>query len=309
MFEEGIYTVLVTPFTIKDEISYDCLSSLIERQIDTGVRGIITMGTTSESPTITLEEKKKVIEYIWNNYNGKIEIIVGIGGNNTKQVIEFGQYCSKYADGFMVTVPNYNKPSQNGIFEHFFKIANSHEIKNKPIILYNIPSRCGVNMLPETIINLRKTCNNIIAIKEASGSIEQTIQIKMGCDINIFSGDDALLLPLMSVGAVGVISVTSNLIPEYLVSIVNLCLENKFLEGRDQYLKIHNLIKSLFSDTNPIPLKYLLEKLNIIQNSNVRLPLLKIESNDIQQTLNSMLTIINSINNNFTKYNGKLQSN
>ena len=295
MFEEGVYTVLVTPFNEDGNISYSCLDELVLRQMNKGVQGIITIGTTSESPTISLEEKKNMIKYIWNKYNGQIDIIIGIGGNNTKEVINFGQYCADYSDGLMVTVPYYNKPSQNGIFEHFFQIANANKINTKPIMLYNIPSRCGVNMNPDTIINLVNICNNIVAIKEASGSIDQALQIKLGCNIKIFSGDDALLLPLMSIGAVGVISVASNLLPEYFVNMVNLCNNNNFDEARYKYSKVHNLIKALFIDTNPVPLKYLLEKINVIKNSTVRLPLVSIDNEEHLIILNEQIDVINNI--------------
>ena len=227
MFEKGVYTVLVTPYE-NNKISYNCLDRLVERQINKGVEGIISLGTTSESPTISIEEKKELVKYLWDKYNKSINIIIGISGNDTYSTLEFGQFCSDYCHGMMVTVPNYNKPSQEGIFSHFSTIANADKIINKPLMLYNIPSRCCVNMEADTIIALYHSCKNIVAIKEASGSIEQTIKLKQNCDISIFSGDDALVIPLMSVGAVGVISVASNLIPEYIVDIVNLCNNNNF---------------------------------------------------------------------------------
>lgn len=287
IFNSGVYTVLVTPF-VDDKISYNDINNLVNRQINTGVKGIIILGTTSESPTISVKEKKELVEHIWNNYNNLINIIVGIGGNNTKEVIQFGRFCVNKCHGFMVTVPYYNKPTQEGIFEHFFHISHDNELRKKEIIMYNIPSRCGVNMEPDTIINIYNSCKNVVAIKEASGSLDQIGQIKNGCNINIFSGDDMCVLPIMSLGGIGVISVVSNLIPEYIVNIVNLCNNNNFVKARNMYYKCHDLIKSLFIVSNPIPLKYLLYKNNIISSQNVRLPLTVINNNIIIQKLENI---------------------
>ena len=292
MFKEGVYTVIVTPFDENDKISYECLDNLVNRQVNTGVDGIILLGTTSEACTISYNEKQILVNYIWNKYNDKIKIIIGIGGNNTNEVINFGKECINICDGFMLTVPYYNKPNQNGIFQHFFKIANSDLIKNKPCMLYNIPSRCGVNMEASTVINLSKTCKNIVAIKEASGNIDQIIKIIQNSEITVFSGDDASILPLMSIGVKGVISVVSNLIPEYIVSIVNSCKNNDFVNGKEKYMVIHNLIKSLFIETNPIPIKYFLNKINLIKTQNVRLPLMKINNSVTEKELNNNIQII-----------------
>ena len=292
MFKEGVFTVIVTPFNENENISYDCVDNLINRQINSGVKGIILLGTTSEACTISHNEKIKLIDYVWDKYNNDIKIIIGIGGNNTSEVINFGNNCVDKCHGFMLTVPYYNKPNQSGIFEHFFKITNSELIKNTPCMLYNIPSRCGVNMEASTVINLRNTCKNIIAIKEASGNIDQIIKIINNCDINVFSGDDASILPLMSVGVKGVISVVSNLIPEYVVSIINSCNNNDFINAKEKYMVIHNLIKALFIETNPVPIKYFLNKINLIKTQNVRLPLMKINNNDTKEMLNSHIQII-----------------
>jgi len=296
MFKEGVYTVLVTPFNKEGIISYNSLDNLVNNQINKGVKGIITMGTTSESPTINYGEKVELIKYLWNKYNESINIIIGIGGNNTQEVIDFGRFCSDYCHAYMVTAPHYNKPSQEGIYTHFNTIANADIIKEKDIMMYNIPSRCGVNMDPEIISKLYNTCPNIVAIKEASGSISQTQEILNLCDINIFSGDDALVVPLMSCGAKGVISVTSNLIPNYMVRIVNNCLNNNFNEAMQLNSKIHTLLKLLFIETNPVPLKYLLNRLEIIEEATVRLPLVKINKTNISLKLNQKIGLINELN-------------
>jgi len=278
VFLEGVYTVVVTPFDDEDNINYFDLSRLINNQINTGVQGIILLGTTSESSTISENEKYEIVDFVWNNFKNKINIIIGIGGNNTKHVIDFGRLCYNKCNGFMVTVPYYNKPSQEGLFEHFFTIANDDILKNKEMMLYNIPSRCGINLNYEVIAQLFNTCNNIVAIKEASGSLEQIRKIKSSCNIKIYSGDDLNILPIMSIGGIGVISVASNLIPKIITNIVNLCSNNNFNEAQPLFYKYSNLIESLFIVSNPIPIKYLLFKNNIINNQNVRLPLIKISN-------------------------------
>ena len=285
---EGVYTVLVTPFDINNNIDYQDIDKLILNQINTGVKGIILLGTTSESPTINANEKEEIVKYVWSKYNNKIRIIVGIGGNNTMETIEFGKICQDKCDGFMVTVPNYNKPTQDGIFEHFVEIAIS--LKSKPIMLYNIPSRCGVNMEPNTIIDLCKTCENIKAIKEASGSLEQIRKIKQKCSIKIYSGDDVNVIPIMSLGAVGLISVASNLIPTALCNIVDNCLKNNYDSALQSFYNYYDFMNALFVVSNPIPLKYLLFKNNVIKNSNVRLPLTKISDVKIIKMLNQYVS-------------------
>ena len=290
LFKSGVFTVIVTPFKNDgEEINWIDLSNLIEKQINSNVAGIIILGTTSESPTVSNNEKKEIVNFVWNNYKNKIKIIVGIGGNDTRNVIEFGEYCTDKSDGLMVTVPNYNKPTQNGIYKHFYKIVNNSKISNKEIILYNIPSRCSVNMNPETIINLYNSCPNIVAIKEANGSLDQICKIRKGCDIKIFSGDDMNILPIISLGGVGVISVISNLIPNKISKIVELCLNNNFSEGSKLFYEIHDFINVLFISTNPIPLKHLLFKNDYISTNDVRLPLTNIEDNQILDKLNNFI--------------------
>jgi 4-hydroxy-tetrahydrodipicolinate synthase len=287
VFLGGVYTVVVTPFDDENNINYFDLSRLINNQINTGVQGIILLGTTSESSTISENEKYDIVDFVWNNFKNKINIVIGIGGNNTQNVIDFGRLCYNKCNGFMVTVPYYNKPSQEGLFEHFFTIANDDILKNKEMMLYNIPSRCGVNLDYTIIAQLYNTCNNIVAIKEASGSLEQIRKIKSLCNIKIYSGDDLNILPIMSIGGIGVISVASNLIPKIITNIVNLCSNNNFNEAQTIFYKYCDLIESLFIVSNPIPIKYLLFKNNIINNQNVRLPLIKISNTKTLEILNA----------------------
>jgi 4-hydroxy-tetrahydrodipicolinate synthase len=272
-FNSGVYTVLVTPFDDNNNIDFDSLDNLIDKQLNSNVTGLVILGTTSESPTINLEEKKSIVNFVYKRVSGKKKLIVGVGGNNTNNVINFSQFCENLCDGFMVTVPNYNKPTQNGIYQHFSEISN--KFPNKPIILYNIPSRCCVNMLPETVKKIYDNHSNVLAIKEASGSMDQVMKIKSLCDIKIFSGDDALVLPIMSLGGDGVISVLSNLCPDKVFEIYDDCFNNDYNSARKNYFKLHQLIKLLFIETNPVPVKEFLFNLGLIKTNNVRLPLCK----------------------------------
>jgi len=297
VFDKGeVYTVIVTPFDDEDKIIYSDFDNLINYQIKNGVNGIILLGTTSESPTIDSEEQKEIVDYVWNRFNGQIKIVVGIGGNNTKKVIEFGRFCVDKCNAFMVTVPNYNKPTQNGIFEHFLKIAQDDILKNKEIIIYNIPSRCGINMDPDAIIGLYNICENITAIKEASGSLTQIRKIKERCNINIYSGDDLNILPIMSLGGVGVISVASNIMPKEICELVNLCNNNNFSRANSIFYQISEFIENLFLVSNPIPIKYVLFKNGLISNDNMRLPLTRLieqEDSNVIKKLNNFKIQVN----------------
>jgi len=288
MFRDGVYTVLVTPFKEDGDVDYDSYRALIENQIDRceDVRGFVLLGTTSESPTLTHAEKRDIVRFTFENVQHRRDIIVGVGGNNTMATLEFAKYCGEYSTALMVTVPNYNKPTQEGIYQHFCKICQDTKISNKPVIMYNIPSRCGVNMLPETVARIANDCPNVRAIKEASGSIDQAMRIKELCNIKIFSGDDALILPIMSIGGSGVISVASNVIPNEICKIVDYCLDNNFVEARNKYYSVSKLLKTLFSETNPIPVKYLLHKMELITSDTMRLPLCCMEN---QENMNNLV--------------------
>ena len=275
-FEDGVYTVMVTPFTKDNKIDYESYQKMLLRQVNNkGIQGLILMGTTSESPTLTEDEKVFIVHFTHTFVGSLKKIILGIGGNNTDEVIRFGNFCREYCDGMMVTVPNYNKPTQEGIYRHFSKICKAFD--EMSIIMYNIPSRCGVNMIPETVARIYNENSNVEAIKEASGSIDQAVQIASICDIKIFSGDDALILPLMSVGGRGVISVASNIIPDVINQIVQFCLDNDFQRGMEIYYKVQDFLKKLFIETNPVPVKTLMATLQMIENEGCRMPLCEME--------------------------------
>ena len=252
------------------------------------------LGTTSESPTLNEYEKKEIVKFTHDFVDNRKNIIVGVGGNNTTATIDFAKYCFDYCTGFMVTVPNYNKPTQDGIYQHFYAICQNSELKEKPVIMYNIPSRCGVNMLPETVVRIAHDCPNVLAIKEASGSIDQAMRIKELCDIKIFSGDDALILPIMSIGGSGVISVASNIIPKYICNIVDSCLDDNYLDARKMFYKAYKFIKMLFIETNPSPIKYILYRISLINNDIMRLPLCKMQDDNKNNLFSSFLECFNN---------------
>lgn len=290
-FKPGVYTVIPTFF--KDtEVDLEQLKISIQYQIENEISNIVLLGTTSETPTLSIEEQYLIVKTAWENFKGKINIIVGIGGNNTKDTLSNAFKFKDFCDAFMVTVPYYNKPSQEGIYQHFSTIAQL--LGDKPIMMYNIPSRCGVSMTPEVISNLFNSFDSIKAIKEASGSISQALEIKNLCDIMILSGDDSLTLPLMSIGGKGVVSVASNIVPKYMKTLVDLFQNNDLETAQVLNKKLYPLFKVLFIDTNPVPLKYLMFKSKLASSDVVRLPLVKIQSEEVKLKLDSYCNQIDS---------------
>ena len=284
-FNPGVYTVIPTFF--KDSsVDLEQFVSSIQYQIESGIENIVLLGTTSETSTLDEKEQESIVKTAWENFNGKVNIIVGIGGNNTKTTLDNAFKFKDYCDAMMVTVPYYNKPSQEGIYQHFSTIAQL--LGDKPIMMYNVPSRTCVSMNPEIIANLYNSFDNIKAIKEASGSISQALEIKSLCDIVILSGDDSLTLPLMSVGGDGVVSVASNLFPKHILALVNIYKSNNLNLATKLNKNLYPLFKNLFIDTNPVPLKYLMVRYNLATDDSVRLPLVKIQSDEVKNTLNEM---------------------
>ena len=293
--EGGIYTVLVTPFTEKNEIDLDSYDILLEKIYKSNIEGVVVLGTTSESPTLNYNEKIILVKTVWNKFKGKKKVVVGIGGNNTMETLEFAKEVKEYCNYMMVTVPHYNKPSQKGIKSHFLKICLEEELNKKKFILYNIPSRCGVNMLPDTIAEVYNQCDNVVAIKDASGSLNQVIDIKNKCDIQIFSGDDSLILPILSIGGSGVISVIGNIFPDELHEIFSLYKLENVKSSQIKFYKLYDLMKALFIETNPVPTKALLKYMNIFECDNPRLPLVKMSDVNYLELIN-IYKIINSMN-------------
>ena len=269
----GVYSVLMTPFKENMKIDYDSYYKLLDRMEDSHITGLVVLGTTSESPTLSLEEKVNLVSAVWHRFKGHKRVMVGIGGNNTAATLEFALEVKDKCDSMLITVPNYNKPSQRGIQAHFETVCQHEQLKHKPFMLYNVPSRCGVSVDPQTVANVYKSCENVCAIKEASGSLEQALGIKNLCDIQIFSGDDSLTVPIMSIGGSGVISVIANILPNEINRVYNSCRGNDYSDAMKEYLKLHPLIKALFLESNPVPGKEILHKLNVFSTNLPRLPL------------------------------------
>jgi 4-hydroxy-tetrahydrodipicolinate synthase len=267
---KGAITALVTPFR-GGEIDEKALEKLIEFQIEQGINGIVPCGTTGEAPTLSYDEHKKVIELTVKFVKKRVPVIAGTGANSTEEAIELTEFAKKVgADGALLVCPYYNKPSQEGLYRHFKTIAEKIDI---PIILYNIPGRTGVNMLPETVIKLAQI-PNIVGIKEASGSLEQVSEIVRGAPENfvVLSGDDSLTLPMLAIGGKGVISVASNIIPKVIVLLVDFYLQGKVEDSRRLHLEYFEFMKAMFIETNPVPVKKAMSLLGMIE-ADVRLPL------------------------------------
>ncbi len=249
----GCGTAIATPFT-EDGVNLEEFKKLIEFQIEEGVDSIIVCGTTGESSTMTKEEKIKTIKCAVETSNGRVPIIAGTGSNNTNQAIEMSKLAESLGvDGLLVVTPYYNKTTQEGLITHYSAIANS---VNLPIILYNVPSRTGCNILPKTCYELSKI-DNIVAIKEASGNLSQVAEIAYLCrdNLSIYSGNDDQVLPVLSLGGKGVISVLSNIYPKIVHNMVTYFFDGKLNDAIDIQLKSIPLINALFSEVNPIPVK------------------------------------------------------
>jgi 4-hydroxy-tetrahydrodipicolinate synthase len=267
----GTFTALVTPFRNGD-VDFAALEKLIEGQVVAGITGIVAVGTTAESPTLTPEEKHEIIERTIKIAKGRCQVIAGAGTNSTRDSIEATKFAEKAgADGALLVAPYYNKPSQEGLFRHFKAIAEATEL---PVMLYNIPGRCGVDIGPDTVLRLAESCRNIVSIKEASGSVDRVAELrrKLPEKFTILSGDDGLTLPFMSVGAVGVVSVASNLFPGELCALVRACESGDFKSAENLHRRMGAIFKDLFIEPNPVPAKTALAWRGAI-SFEVRLPL------------------------------------
>jgi len=251
---EGSIVALITPFK-GGEVDYQALENLIEFHINNQTDAILVCGTTGESPTLTFEEHKKVIEEAVRIARGRINVIAGTGANATHEAIELSTHAQRVGAGAcLLVVPYYNKPTQEGLYRHFKAIA---EEVNIPIILYNIPSRTGVEIAPETIYRLAKEHENIIGSKESTPNMDRISELKrlLGDNFTILSGDDSLTLPMMALGAKGVISVANNIMPREVKQMVDHALKGDFKKAREMHYYLYELFKVLFIETNPIPVK------------------------------------------------------
>jgi len=267
----GTYTAIVTPFKngVVDAIA---LEQLVKIQIRSGIDGIAPVGTTGESPTVDCEEHIRVIELAVKFAAGKIKVLAGTGANSTSEAIHLTREAEKVgADGSLQVAPYYNKPTQEGLFQHFRAIARATKL---PIILYSIPGRCGIEIGVETVRRLACECKNIVGIKEAGGSCDRVSQLRaaLGPKFIILSGDDSLTLPFMAVGADGVISVASNVVPREVAQMVNAFTRGQIRKASQLHAKLYPLFKDLFIETNPIPVKAALAMMGLI-SEEYRLPL------------------------------------
>ena len=269
----GSMVALITPFA-DDQVDYETLRELVSFQIESGTDGIVPVGTTGESPTLSHDEHKEVIKVVVEEAAGRVPVIAGAGSNSTAEALDLTRFAKQAgADGTLQVIPYYNKPTQEGLYKHFATLANEVDL---PIILYNIPGRCGVNMEPATIVRLAEI-DNIVGIKEASGRLDQVSEIAIGCDLTILSGDDSLTLPIASVGGQGVISVVANLIPTDVKALTDAILEGDFAAARQWHNKLFALSSALLSlATNPIPIKAALAIMQM-SSDEMRLPLLPLD--------------------------------
>lgn len=268
----GMGVALITPFKEDESIDFDALARLIEYQIQNGTDYLVVLGTTAETPTLTEAEKMAIQDFVLERAKGRIPLVLGVSGNNTRAVVD--RLKRDPLDGFdavLSVVPYYNKPSQEGIYQHYKAIAAATV---KPVILYNVPGRTGVNMTTETTLRLARECNNIIAIKEASGNITQMDEIikNKPVDFMVISGDDGITFPLLTLGAVGVISVIGNAFPKEFSKMVRLALNGDFKQALQIHHRFTELFRLLFVDGNPAGVKCLLNMMGYIEN-RLRLPL------------------------------------
>jgi 4-hydroxy-tetrahydrodipicolinate synthase len=250
----GTFTALVTPLK-NDEVDVDALERLIETQIAGGISGIVPVGTTGESPTLSCGERHHVIELTVNAARGRCQVIAGTGSNSTRDAIAHTKQAEEIgADSALLVAPYYNKPSQEGLFRHFAAIA---EATSLTLVLYNIPGRCAVDIAADTVIRLAENYPNIVSVKEASGSVDRVSELvhRAPDGFTVLSGDDSLTLPFLSVGAVGVVSVASNLFPAEIAQLVRLFLDGNAAEARRIHQKFFALFKDLFIEPNPVPVK------------------------------------------------------
>lgn len=282
----GSYVAIVTPFK-NNKVDIDAYKNLIEMHVKAGTDGIVPCGTTGESPTLTPEEHVQMIELTVKFVNKRMKVLAGTGSNSTIEAIEYTKEAEKAgADGALLVAPYYNKPTQNGLYEHFKSIA---EAVNIPLVIYNIQSRCAVNITTPIMAKLSKI-KNIVGVKEASGDLSQMSEVIEHCgpDFDILSGDDALTLPLLSIGGKGIISVVANIIPADVKLMVDTFNKGDINKARDLHHKMFSLVKAMFIETNPIPVKAAMHLMGLITDE-IRLPLTKITDSNLQKLKEEMI--------------------
>lgn len=265
----GSYVALVTPFKDNFDIDFEAYGRLIDLQLENGTHGIVPCGCTGEAATLTHDEQKQLIQFAIEHIAGRIPVIAGTGSNNTHETLQLTQFAKDVgADAALMITPYYNKPTAEGVIAHYTTVAENVGL---PIMLYNVPGRTQLKMEPETIATLNEH-PMIVSVKEACGSVDQVSQIRQQCDINIMSGDDPLTLPMMSVGASGVVSVAANILPGLVSDLCNTFNAGDLPKAQELHYKLLPINKALFAETNPMPVKKILAEMGMIQDV-LRLPM------------------------------------
>lgn len=286
----GTGVALITPFKKNSEVDFDSLAKVIDFVIDNGVEYLVTLGTTGETPTLSKKEQIEIAKFTDEKINKRVPLVLGVGGNNTKEVIShFSDFNLENVTAILSSSPNYNKPSQEGIFQHYRAIADASPL---PVILYNVPGRTGSNINAETTLRLAKECENIQGIKEASGSMVQCMHIlkNMPEDFLFVSGDDHISLPLVACGAHGVISVVANSFPKDFSDMIRFCLKNDFQKAQQLHYKLLPGYDLLFIENNPAGVKAFMSELNLVENV-LRLPLVPLTTTNQQKVKDFLASI------------------
>lgn len=265
----GSFVAIVTPFNDNFEIDWDAYGRLVDWHLEQGTHGLVPCGCTGEAATLSHDEQKQAIRFAVERVNGRIPVVAGAGSNNTREAIDLAKAAAEFgADGALSITPYYNKPTAEGQIAHYRAIAEAAKI---PVMLYNVPGRTGTKMAPETIAEMSKI-EHIVSVKEACGSVDQVTQIKSLCDINVMSGDDSLTLPMISVGATGVVSVAANVAPKQVAQLCEAANSGDYNGARELHYKLAPIFSALFLETNPMPVKASLARMGFIKNV-LRLPL------------------------------------
>jgi 4-hydroxy-tetrahydrodipicolinate synthase len=285
----GTYTALATPFRGDGSLDEESLTRLVDFQIEGGIEGLVPCGTTGEAATLTTPERLRVIELVKTRAEGRVRVLAGVGGNATRTVVDDAREAEKVGvDGILSVVPYYNKPTQEGLFQHFSRLADALET---PVILYNVPGRTGCNLLPRTILRLSAHAN-IVGVKEASGSLPQAMELlaERPREFSVLSGEDNLTLPLLAVGADGVISVVANEVPMLMSRMVREALEGRFADARSIHYRLRKLMEINFIETNPIPVKAALSMMGLCQEY-YRLPLVPLGAENRDRLRSELLEL------------------
>ena len=292
-----VITAMVTPFNEKREIDYPAVEKLARHLADNGSDAILVAGTTGESPTLTHDEEYELLYAVKGTVSGDAKIIMGAGSNSTRTAVDVAKKVETLgADAILSVVPYYNKPNQQGMIEHFGAIAKSTDL---PIILYNIPSRTGVNMLPQTVAFLAKEYSNIVALKQSNSDLDLISELKAQCpkDFAIYCGDDSLTLPMLSLGAHGVVSVASHVVGEEIKSMIHNYKSGQVKAARNMHQTLFPLFKKLFMAPNPVPVKAVLSRLKLIENY-VRRPLFELNELERSELFDCLNSVLDALKNN-----------